>query len=545
MYIVEDFTDTGISHTITPNTLSSSSLRLAENWLARCSVYHESCNATRTQDDYHPTRLLDLGISGEGSVIRLIETKESACNGPYAALSHCWGGSLPIVLKEENIHALKKSIRLEELPKTFQHGVYLARYLNNRYLWIDSLCIIQDSEADWEREATCMKDVYRNAHVTVAATGAAKSSVGCFFDRDVNLIKTVTVSISWQGARQGIYEVCDGNIWQEDIVNAPLNQRAWVVQERLLSPRILHFGREQIAWECQWSNACETFPDQLPPTLWPFGDDYFKSLLEESSDDLIALHWEEIASTYSQGRLTTESDKCIALSGIVDAIQSHTTDEYLAGLWKSQFIRHLCWSIMALDNREQPRLPRRSLNYRAPSWSWLSIESSIQYFGRVCALEDDNSKSMMDIIHVDIQNTGQSKLGPIQSGQIVARGYLRKARWDHVPGDQGKMLAVDDLRIPQGEFWNFMPSQVIMDVGADDPLQDVFCLTLLEHKTPEHRFQDGEYVGLILAATGEEVDKYRRVGCFQLSWESSESLMKEDRGDGIRIEVPRRLFTIV
>ena len=270
-----------LNHKILPSTHSPANLQLAASWLTRCADQHESCSSSRTQDKYHPTRLLDLKISGDVSNIRLIETDNMMCDEPYAALSHCWGGSIPVVLKEETLQYLKEGVNLLDLPKTFRHAVALVRSLNIQYLWIDCLCIIQDSYLDWEQEASHMKDVYRNAFLTIAAAGAASSSTGCFFDRDIDLVKAITVSVSWLGVSEGKYFICDGLIWQDNIVNAPLNQRAWVVQERLLSPRILHFGRDQIAWECRELEACETFPIGLPAMLGIFGDIYSKNLLEE------------------------------------------------------------------------------------------------------------------------------------------------------------------------------------------------------------------------------------------------------------------------
>ena len=312
------------NHEILPNTHSPANLQLAANWLTRCAGQHESCNSSSTEDKYHPTRLLDLKASDDVSNIRLVERDNRMCDNPYIALSHCWGGYIPLVLREETVHYLKKGINLLTLPKTFQHAVAVVRSLGIRYIWIDSLCIIQDSYLDWEQEASRMREVYRNAILTIAATGAASSSAGCFFDRDIDLVKAITVSVSWLGVPQGIYCICDGYIWQDNIVNAPLNQRAWVVQERLLSPRILHFGRDQMAWECRELGACETFPLELPAMLVVFGDIYSKNLLEERGEDPIALTWERIVEIYTQGLLTEESDKCIALSGIVDALQCRT-----------------------------------------------------------------------------------------------------------------------------------------------------------------------------------------------------------------------------
>lgn len=536
--------DAHFNHEILPNTHSPANLQLAANWLTRCVDQHELCNLSSTQDTYHPTRLLDLKASDDVYNIRLVERDKMMCDNPYVALSHCWGGSIPLVLKEETLHYLKKGINLLALPKTFRHAVALVRSLDIRYLWIDSLCIIQDSYLDWEQEASRMKDVYRNAILTIAATGAANSSAGCFFDRDIDLVKAVTISVSWLGVPQGTYLICDGYIWQDNIVNAPLNQRAWVVQERLLSPRILHFGRDQIAWECRELEACETFPLELPAMLVILGDIYSNSLLEDRDEDPIALTWERIVEVYTQGLLTEESDKCIALSGIVDALQSRTADTYYAGLWASRLVQNMCWTTAALENEEQKVTPKRPSRYRAPSWSWLSLDSNIVFYGRTVSLRDSD-KIMTEVVNAEIQNSTQNQLGSIQGGHILCRVLLKKARWGSVSGRLGKFLILDGHLIDHGQYWNFLHSQIMMDLGIDEACNDVFCLPLLSHETPENRFKDGDYVGLILTATGERENEYRRVGCFQIGWDYGVYLLEEDIGSGARIKLPYRTLTIV
>ncbi|KAL9636878.1 MAG: hypothetical protein Q9164_002554 [Protoblastenia rupestris] len=405
----------------------------------------------------------------------------------------------------------------------------------------------QDSYADWEQEASRMKDVYRNALLTIAATGATGSSVGCFFERDLDLVRTVAVSISWLGVPEGTYDIWDSLIWQENIVNAPLNQRAWVVQERLLPPRILHFGRDQMAWECQEMEACETFPDELPALMDAFGGIYSKALLEERGEDLVALHWEEIAETYSRGCLTKEDDKCIALAGIVGAIKGRLADTYHAGLWGSHLVQHLCWTTNAFENQERQVAARRPLNYRAPSWSWLSVDSSIQFYYPTTSSHDDD-ETMIEILDIEIHNTTQNHLSSIESGHILARGFLKSAKWAYVGEEPTKFLILDGHLIDHGQFWNFMHSQIIMDIGvSEETYDDIVCLPLLSHETPNHRFKDGDYIGLIMVATGEREDEYRRIGCFQMGWGYGEYLLKEDQGDesGTRTSLVRSTFLIV
>lgn len=214
-----------------------------------------------------------------------------------------------------------------------------------------------------------MKDVYKHATFTIAATGAETSNDGLYFDRDADLAKAVTLFISWVGLPIDIWTICPRQLSENNIVGAPLNKRGWVVQERLLSRRTLHFGREQIAWDCQTVQACETLPDKQPKSCASFLDMDFWSRSQCKPMDLVRKNWPFIAMTYAGCRLTEETDKCMAISGIAEEIQLATGDLYFAGLWESSFVEHLCWVVQHFENEEQRRTRIRPLAYRAPSWS--------------------------------------------------------------------------------------------------------------------------------------------------------------------------------
>ena len=139
----------------------------------------------------------------------------------------------------------------------------MTRNLHLRYLWIDSLCILQDNEQDWNREWSRMQTVYTNSICNIAATGAVDSSDGCFFTRDPSTILPCTQVGAWDGLPLQRYLITDVFTWEANVSNAPLLKRAWIVQERILAPRILHFGTHQIFWECNELAACESLPNGL------------------------------------------------------------------------------------------------------------------------------------------------------------------------------------------------------------------------------------------------------------------------------------------
>lgn len=169
-------------------TGSPESLDLAGGWLRACNDDHAICQE-RPPQDYFPTRVLDVGLAKDSNTIRLFipatTAKSSSPFEPYITLSHQWGASEKTspILKRDNLAHLCKSIDIATLPKVFRYAIALTRLFDIRYLWIDRLCIIQDSDEDWSHEAQLMKQVYASSYCPIAASDADHPSKGCFFDR--------------------------------------------------------------------------------------------------------------------------------------------------------------------------------------------------------------------------------------------------------------------------------------------------------------------------------------------------------------------------
>jgi hypothetical protein len=186
-----------------------------------------------------PTRLLALG---EG-VLRLVTKTvwDTAYRPQYATLSHCWGGIDFLKLTTTTLELFKKSIPLEQLTKTFRDTIAVVRKLGIPYLWIDSLCIIQDSSEDWETEATLMSSVYGSSTITIAAAGAVNGRSGLFLQSEGYVWK-VHIEVPTDSGLQGWDFFTPGN-YETSVSKSALRKRAWVLQEILLSPRILYFTR--------------------------------------------------------------------------------------------------------------------------------------------------------------------------------------------------------------------------------------------------------------------------------------------------------------
>lgn len=243
-------------------------MKLVSQWLESCSQSHTSCNFfPSTRPFRYPTRLLYVG-EHSNSAIRLCITAETSPTGNYAALSHCWGSVSCIKLLMSNIENMKKEIQFDSLPKTFREAAKVARRLQISYLWIDSMCIIQDSIEDWQRESAQMDSVYNNSYCNIAAAHSVNCEGGLFVTRDPSLIEELRVETEWENLKKMKFIVNDPKFWIRRVDDAPLHHRGWVLQERILSRRTVHFGFDQILWECSENDGCETYPQGIPQGIF-------------------------------------------------------------------------------------------------------------------------------------------------------------------------------------------------------------------------------------------------------------------------------------
>lgn len=209
-----------------------------KEWIQRCEEKHDNCKRWRLlmtdpRSPFSlPSRLLCLTLHGLHPSIYLCETAALPRDSKYATLSHCWGSSQPIRLLKGNHQEFLNGIALSSLPKTFREAITLCVALDIEYLWIDSLCIIQDSKADWLQEATQMAAVYANSWLNIAATASQDCHGGLFFGNPFG--QPASVIATWN-LLPGCLVCYESGLWERYIENAPLNRRAWVFQERILS----------------------------------------------------------------------------------------------------------------------------------------------------------------------------------------------------------------------------------------------------------------------------------------------------------------------
>ena len=363
---------------------------------------HPTCN-TKHEDSWYPRRLIDLwefqrlhlfGETRSERVARLIFSEEwqsSTESRRYVTLSHCWGQAQILRLLNGNLSRFQQGISLDELPLTFRDAMLFASRLGIRYIWIDSLCIVQDNVQDWIDQAAVMHKVYSHSFCNLSATSAKDSRDGLFFDRTPFPLWEAEVNLDTDGipapaANSRQYNlprgaevepddslsygestsvkrcaIIDPMFWEQGVDNAILNTRGWVLQERLMSPRVVHFCRDQIAWECQEEDAAECYPvglsglslseakrgEVIPRSrmkgLNPDIDG--RGLREaratrEPVPDLVHLRpeiyayelWRRIVEVYSKAQLTQPKDKLVALAGLARLISGKIDSKYVAGV---------------------------------------------------------------------------------------------------------------------------------------------------------------------------------------------------------------------
>ena len=400
--------------------------RLAKGWLSECLSHHTRCKHVTSVEDYYPTRLIDVRVNNSDSELRLCSTNNGASREPYMTLSHCWGKAQFLRLTSLTHDRLQQGFVLAELPPTFRDAIMVTRALGVNFLWIDALCIIQDSIVDWQHEATMMSQVYSKSICNISALDAKDSTGGLFLDRETSNIPYCTFIARRKFQRKRFYELAYNDFWSDSVQYAPLTRRAWVLQERLLAPRVLHFGRRQLLWECNELRSCEIYPKGMPATNpimdIPTSDKFLKvsliTVLQGGSDNASTsqMHgvWNDIVQHYTKCSLTMSKDKLVAISGIAKRLQPLFKTEYLAGLWRDDLLRQLLWHVDFHQGNRRYLAGEKRPEYRAPSWSWASIDAPIGH-----------SDIRPEIVHMaTITEAHVTPVTEDATGQ-VADGYVR------------------------------------------------------------------------------------------------------------------------
>lgn len=352
---------------------------LWKQWLWQCSSSHSKCRTIRDGQHFSPSRLVEIIVAdGKAAGWRIVELAAEDPR-PYCTLSHCWGKSLHFCLGGQNYSDLLAGKDMAELPKTYREACEVATSLGFSHIWIDSLCIIQDDVADWEKESAVMGQIYEGAVVNIAATWAADGSLGLYHARD-------PATVAPPDLGEGNTSLARLRMYTDDIEEAPLNTRAWVLQERYLAPGQLSFTRNQVYWEYQELMACEQFPGGMSGEAWnpklmagflsgyrTFAPPVGKPTMDFGDTARVNEAWGAMVKAYSSCYLTKGSDKLVALAGLAWKVRENRNDTYLAGMWRKGLLSQLCWHTLPQHEKAVSRIRGCSI----PTWSWASLDGPV------------------------------------------------------------------------------------------------------------------------------------------------------------------------
>jgi hypothetical protein len=408
---------------------SKEALSQIVSWFGECSSHHSRCHSPVCW--ILPTRVLDVGDAN---------TSPSLCDsnnltGRWVALSYCWGKVMPLRTKLNNLAQFRQSIPLESMPPLFRDAVTIVRLLGLRYLWIDALCIIQDSEADWLSESAKMIGVFQNATLTIAAEAAKDSSVGLFksMKKTEGSSRFVIPAHSNHGKVKG--QIFEGTNVQPE--PGPLSSRAWTLQEQLLSTCILRFAKQQMWWECREARRNEAYPEELHDQVhWYYGQTWHMASMSLWDLDLktpnpLLANWCDIVNNYHKRQMTFAKDTFPAVAGIAEHFLDCGLHNYRAGLWLQDIHRGLLWC------NSEPHSRSRAF-YVAPSWSWASVEqgsrSSTHYLEVLTRpLPSNPLEPIAKIERVKVVLHAHH-LGQIKAGELIITGPCQEVCRDDILG---------------------------------------------------------------------------------------------------------------
>ncbi|EJT72146.1 hypothetical protein GGTG_09013 [Gaeumannomyces tritici R3-111a-1] len=399
---------------------SKAYFELLRNWLRLCDERHPSCGSSchggsQQSRDSLPTRVIDVGDvrSGEQQqqqqqqqqptrLLRLVRTEDLP--DPrirYVALSHCWGRPTDAERRrngtfKDNVEERRRGIDYDKLGKTFQDAVTVTRALGQRYLWVDSLCIVQDDDDDWKRESGRMETVFSSAYCVIAATAAGGTSVG--FLRRPPTTRTVRTVVFPTPSGPPLYLCESVDDFGRDVEDAALSHRGWVLQERALARRTIHFSAGQTYFECGGGIYCESMALMKNREASVFGDPQFPKLAMEQADDDAsnARHrvFQVVFKTYSQLELSRHTDRPVAIAGVQQRLAKEMGTPVAFGIFaKPEYLhRSLLWCRagdlpLQWIHDVSPRVPSSP---RVPTWSWMAYMGAIDYLKTASAQIDWN-----------------------------------------------------------------------------------------------------------------------------------------------------------
>lgn len=454
----------------------------------------------------------------------------------YVALSHCWGSCPTLKTLSTNIERFRIGIPLRELPSTFADAVKMTRILGFEYIWIDSLCIIQDNVIDWEQQSSLMAFVYGNANLVIAASRASSTEDG--FLKERKCYRESSLRIASVKNKENSLNLRYRLLQPKNLAPMldPLDYRAWALQERLLARRYLAIGSHDMSWTCMTSSACECEWWRVA-SIWRHEIVNIKRLAQDAAVEQLGELWrQKVLHHYGSRDLTFASDNLVAISAIASIFQKKSQSKYLAGIWQDDLIFGLSWrSVHAAKNYAS--------DYSAPSWSWASLPT-LRHQTQVASQDRVKFEAEVTILEADTTVSTLNQFGSVSSGFIKLWGHLWRAEVLFKEIASNRTLKYLPLKVKgylETKFTlHFDTSLIVVEpylfgrveerslrrVRREEAIDDTFYIgnaqegdrvdllmvpLLKEYSTPRRT----RTVGLILGRSPKDSTKFERVGVFE------------------------------
>lgn len=474
-----------------------------------------------------PRRVIDVGEPDTEDLPKVIEPCETQ-RGKYACLSYCWGKDPEANIRttKTTLAQRKSGIEWRDTPATITDAILACRKLGIRFLWIDALCIIQDDVQDWALECANMAEIYSNSYITLAAVAAQNPTSGMFKTSPDNKCRSIDLNVQIAGSSDTVKISARETLAHEletgrqshlyfDSDNWPLMTRAWVLQEMLLSPRILRFNMHELAWECREIDTCECSRASLQSTTsWIH---QLSSNERSISDEECFQGWRDIISSFSGRDITHESDRLPAISAIARKF-SPVGGRYFAGIWERDILRGLLWKC-----KDSEITKRRDKS--APSWSWASSQREVTFvYNDVISKEKDQ---LMFREHAKVRDIQCIPATANEFGSILRGSITLSGRFAQVLVTRRRPLSdFTDVRLPLPSWkeaytaipWRIYTYGLRIDKTQSNFSADMYAFLLASNGTPG-RNEPVHFSLLLRKVSSEEYPvAYERVCLLTESW---------------------------
>lgn len=530
------------------NPLSERTRLSIREWIHRCEAETESSHkvCSLSEANFVPSRLVQIQLLDHRLHVRLVRgidvhARETLA---YSTLSYCWGSTTWNSLTRARYHTYMQEIPWQDLPKTLQDAVITSYRLGIPYIWIDSLCILQDDETEKSREIGMMTKVYTHARFTIMARRGNNASDGFLSAR------TLPPGSSCLQLQTGFWVRLVPKFAMDIEDDRSLDERGWVAQEHILSRRLVIFGTYYTTWSCRternvnldgwyYDSQCEVSNPFQHCIGWASSASKTCTVAAVSTDESDLLHaimflsanpsyqhhqqpkdlevyhaWTALIETYTTRLLSKESDRPLAISGLAERFSCVIPNCYIGGIWEAHLPGALVW--------RAKNCVARPVKYQGPSWSWVSVNSPICFKSPMSSASLGEAVSWVASIQY-ILDDPSSPYGSVSNAVLNIEGpalaiewqytrdnsafsYLDRGTWRFDKNDamRGRRPTIFlDAREPS-TGWTEIINLAVTSI-ADPHLADSYeCIVLMKAGDCKH------------SRGGGQGERYRRLGLFHL-----------------------------